>query len=380
MRRMKMNSVLEMIRSLPGLPETYNQLRTIARNPSSGAADLTRVINTDTSLAAKILHVANTPFYGMNGRVETVARGVVILGAKTVCSIALGAAAFEVIKELDHREESGLDVWKHCLQTAIAARELAEYNGTIDPDIAFTGGLLHDMGKLVLATMFPEAYRNVLDEHAETCRSLTELEDRVFGIDHAAAGAVLCSTWKLPHTLKRLVENHHDGSATDSEASVVSSGNVLARLVTPHASGKVHVSLDELDLLFRQKRRIALLRRLVVSQAMQSPVTMAGEGQITVGIDLSDERLEQAIGLISLACGYTPLKSHDAVTANLIISDSHSISSDVRSESLSRFVTTSGEKTFLNAAALHRSLLFNALTPDTRNSRRPMTVPITNQK
>lgn len=380
MRRLKMTSVLETIRSLPELPRTYHQLAAVASHPGSGAADLTRVVNTDTSLAAKVLRVANTPFYGMNGRVETVPRAVVILGAKTVCSIALGAAAFDVIQALELREESGIDVWKHSLQTAIAARELAEYNGTVDPDVAFTGGLLHDMGKLVLSTMYPEAYRNVLDEHAEACRPLTELEDRVFGINHAAVGAVLCSTWKLPSTLRLLVENHHVERRLASEAAVVSSGNVLARLVTPHASGEVHVSVHELEPMFREKSRIELLHRLVVSHAMQPPVSMMDEGQITVGIEVSDERLSQAIGLIALACGYTPLQGADVSAAGLIITDCPKGSVGRRSEALSRYVTTAAGETFLNAAALHRSLLFNALSEEASSCREPTSIPITSEQ
>lgn len=380
MRRLKMTSVLETIRSLPELPRTYHQLAEVACNPGSGAADLTRIVNTDTSLAAKVLRVANTPFYGMNGRVETVPRAVVILGAKTVCSIALGAAAFDVIQELDSREESGIDVWKHSLQTAIAARELAEYNGTVDPDVAFTGGLLHDMGKLVLSTMYPEAYRNVLDEHAETCRPLTELEDRVFGINHAAAGAVLCSTWKLPPTLRLLVQNHHVEHGLASEASVVSTGNVLARLVTPHASGEVQVSVRELEPMFREKSRIELMHRLVVSHAMQPPVSMMDEGQITVGLDVSDERLGQAIGLIALACGYTPLQGAEIAASSLVITDGSKGSAHQRSEELSRYVTTAAGETFLNAAALHRSLLFNALAAEASIRRGPMSIPITSEQ
>ncbi|MCA9066705.1 MAG: HDOD domain-containing protein, partial [Planctomycetaceae bacterium] len=207
MRRLSIDSVLQLVRELPRLPETHVRVMNMAMNAGTSVAEITRVINTDAALTARVLQVANTPFYGMTGRIETVARATVILGMRTVHSLALGAGIVETLNAPDPREHCGIDIWKHSLQTAVAAQELAESGGVSDSEIAFTAGLLHDMGKLILATGFPDIYRQVLEEHAATCVPLVTLEQRLFGINHATAGGMLCRSWNLPVSLRAIVEN-----------------------------------------------------------------------------------------------------------------------------------------------------------------------------
>ncbi|MEZ6060787.1 MAG: HDOD domain-containing protein [Planctomycetaceae bacterium] len=377
MRSLNMTSVLEMIRGLPALPETHVQVMQLSSDPTSSVAEIARVINTDAALAARVLKVANTPFYGMNGRIETVSRAVVILGSRTVYSLVLGAGIVEVLNSEDPRTECGIDVWQHCLQTAIAARTLAEHNGTLDADFAFTGGLLHDMGKLVLASMFPEGYRSVLEEHSATSVPLQLLEQQLFGIDHARAGGVLCRTWNLPQTLRVIVENHHCDDSVQSVASAVANGNVLARLVAPRASGEVFVSAAELARLFSRQNRAELLRRLVVSQSMQPPVLNENSQRCdSVVIDVSDPDVREAVRLVALACGHTPLNRDDAADADLVISETGTLdearpASELRHISLSTCLSDAGGVTALNIAALHRAFLFT-----TGPALRPAATPV----
>ncbi|MCA9084384.1 MAG: HDOD domain-containing protein [Planctomycetaceae bacterium] len=391
MRGLNLEQVLNMIRGLPSLPETHLRVMEVAQDSRASVTDLARVINTDTGLAARVLQVANTPFYGMKGRIETVVRGAVILGTKTIYSLALGHGVMEVLKQSDPRQECGIDVWKHSLQTAIAARELALHNGTIDSDAAFTGGLLHDMGKLVLATMFPEAYRSILEEHAASCTPLTQLERQFFGIDHPATGAYLCGQWKLPQTLLHIVAEHHDGLSSQSEYSVVAAANVLARLVSPHASGEVHVSIGELQSLLQNKGRHPLLRRLIVSHSMQAPRSVSGESmsvgndecsEHTVVVDIENSMIAECISLICLACGATPVMSahlngrgtgRTFSHAGLVLTDRCLPDSENHVVRIDRFLTRTSENLWLNVAALHRLLLLSDATADLSINQSPET-------
>ncbi|MCA9051266.1 MAG: HDOD domain-containing protein, partial [Planctomycetaceae bacterium] len=291
--------------------------------------------------------------------------------------------------------------------------------------------LLHDMGKLVMATMFPEAYRSILEEHSATCCPLAELERRVFGIDHPTTGSILCDLWKLPRSLSQLVADHHQRRMPTSEFNAVANANVLDRLVSPHASGEVHVSVDELATLFAEKRILPLLRRLVVSQSMQpaatrpepshmsgdnfsnscleirrplsgenhgdgrkavQPLRIAGAGDEITGTgnvnhserssptpshrelfagehpsttdfglvaDIRDRNLAEAVCLIGLACGYTPVSDDDGLQTVIVTDRGATVS---RASGLDRFLTRTEDNLWLNIAALHRTLLLTVLT------------------
>ncbi|MFK7818668.1 MAG: HDOD domain-containing protein, partial [Planctomycetaceae bacterium] len=311
MHGLNLEQVLQVIRGLPRLPETHTRVIALANDPLTSTSEIARAVNTDTGLAAQVLQLANTPFYGMNGRIDSVARAVVTLGVRVVCSLATGAGMVQTLEGHDPRKQCGIDIWRHCLQTAVAARSLAEDDGTIDPDLAFTGGLLHDMGKLVLAVLFPEPYQDVLTEHANTGIPLIELENQFFGIDHAQVGAVLCETWCLPATLQTIIEHHHTPPVSRDVGYMVACGSVLARLVTPHASGEIHVRESELAGLIDSTPRVELLRRLVVSQSMQPPAPSNEQAALTVLVDCDRPAIREAIHLVSLTCGFTPLSSRD---------------------------------------------------------------------
>jgi putative nucleotidyltransferase with HDIG domain len=369
MRTLDLDSVLEMIRGLPGLPETHTRIMAMADNPTTDVADIARIVSTDTALAARVLQVANSPFYGMTGRIDSVTRAIVILGTRTVYSLAIGTGMAEALGQPDPRSECGCDFWKHGLQTAIAARALAENNGTVDPDVAFTAGLLHDMGKLVLSAMFPDAYRSLLDEHAVTGTPLTELEERTFGMDHAQAGGILCRTWNLPDSLSHIVENHHRFPTTQAECAVVHSANVLARLVSPHDSGDVHVQASELSLLLQSAPRIDLLRRLVVSQSMHPAAALPEDDLISTVVDVDHQDMKEVIQLIALTCGYTPMTTADAETPRLTISDSEFQTADSDIRNLNEFLVESSQDILLNIAALHQ--LFSIQEPESFNAPPP---------
>ena len=212
--------ILAQIESLPTLPAVAVQLLELSGNERAHVRDLVRVIESDQSLAARIVSVSRRADKASNA--ETVERAVILLGFNAVRNLALSIQIFETFS---HRVESGsrkfdrLAFWKHCLAVGCAARLLAEKGWAIqgaagsspapNPEEAFFCGLLHDIGKVVLAACFPKTYDRVVDKNDTLLGNLIDVEREFFGLDHTQAGRRLASYWKLPAMIEECVWLHH---------------------------------------------------------------------------------------------------------------------------------------------------------------------------
>ncbi|MDR2365871.1 MAG: HDOD domain-containing protein [Zoogloeaceae bacterium] len=206
----------EAIAALPGLPPlTSSLLASLAHADDLNFSVLARRIAADQGLALRILRLANSSFYGLSGQVESIDDAVVILGLQMLYAMVLNAAAARAISRPPCAGFAALDFWRHSVAVAVAARALAA-TCRKNPDIAFTHGLLHDIGQLLLASVFPEEYRQALLHAEEHTGIRLDGEHAVLGIDHAQAGAMLARQWGLPPELAAAIAQHH---APDSEAA-----------------------------------------------------------------------------------------------------------------------------------------------------------------
>jgi putative nucleotidyltransferase with HDIG domain len=195
------------VRALPALsPVACDALACIDHGDTNDA--LTRILVQDPGLTSRLLKLANSSFYGLSGRVGSVREALMVLGLATVRNMVLACAVMENLPGERCDVLDGPGLWQHALGTGAAARLLARRAG-LEPELAFTAGLLHDMGKLVLALHFPEAYRAVLrHQQAEGCH-IREAEQFVLGFDHAEAGARVARRWRLPAALVDAIAWHH---------------------------------------------------------------------------------------------------------------------------------------------------------------------------
>lgn len=193
---------------LPSLPAAARDLLGALRDESRPVADLAVRLGRDPALAARTLRLANSSFYGATGRVVTLEDALSVLGLRTVATL-VGAAA--LTRAIDEPPCEGFDFeghWRHAIAVAGLAHRLAP-RLLVDPDIAFTAGLLHDLGRLALACVAPEAMARSLRLACETGVSLCRLETVVVGCDHAMAGRTLARHWHLPEPLVAGMEHHH---------------------------------------------------------------------------------------------------------------------------------------------------------------------------
>lgn len=229
MKPLDMEQVLVSVRQLPSLPAVVVELLESVDKEDVNADELAGKIALDQGLAAKALRVANSPFYGMPSKVTTIQDATVILGLRNVRSLVTAAAVTGAFPNTTSAWFDPRLFWQHCVGVALCARVLAAECG-LSEDSAFTAGLLHDIGRLVLITGFPKEYQQVsVYQHKHDC-FLTTAERDLLGLDHAAVGQALAERWRFAPAIQEAVAFHHapDETVVKSLAGVVHVADVLA--------------------------------------------------------------------------------------------------------------------------------------------------------
>lgn len=208
--------ILSQIDSLPTLPVVAMRLLEITASAETGAPEVTRLIESDQSLAARVLSVTGRA--AMGRKADTIERAVSLLGFNGVRSLVLSIQVFETFSHRTEKQGSQFDrvgFWKHSLAVACAARLLAEYakdGGRSDwpkPEEAFVCGLVHDIGKVALDAIFPKTYERVVGAADSSRGNIADVEREVFGLDHTTAGRRLAVHWALPGAIGECIWLHH---------------------------------------------------------------------------------------------------------------------------------------------------------------------------
>lgn len=239
-----MRSAAELVRAttkLASLPSIYLRLTEVTNEPRSTAAEVARVISEDTALAARLLKLVNSSFYGFSHRIDTVTQAVSLVGTQQVLDLALASSVTRAFAGIP-RERLDMDgFWRHSVACAIAARHVALRCRWPSPERAFVAGLLHDIGRLVLFLQEPQAMATALERAARDGRLLHVAEREICGFDHADVGRELLSAWKLPPVLQEAVGRHHRPERAGShlkEAAAVHLGDLVANAMALGSSGE----------------------------------------------------------------------------------------------------------------------------------------------
>lgn len=213
-----LDRVQSCVETLPALPQAVREVMQALQQDDVSVERSVHLIEQDQSLAARTLRVANSAFYGMPGRVGRIGDAVTLLGLRAVSGVLL-AVSFS--NGLDTTRCAGFSFrayWRHSMATALAARLLAP-RLRLDPDEGFVAGLLHDIGKLVLAAHFPAEGAQAIALASSADVSDVESERATLGLTHAEIGAVLVRHWRFPVGVAQAVEHHHQPSAASDPAA-----------------------------------------------------------------------------------------------------------------------------------------------------------------
>ncbi|MBD3167522.1 HDOD domain-containing protein [bacterium] len=196
---------------LDPLPEAALRVQNLVDQPDTTAKELSSVIATDSTLTALLLKHANSPLYGFSKKIGTVALAVVVLGFDTVREIVMSTAAMNTVStNFTGKNVSTRRFWSHSLAVASGARVIAQHWRTSLPGEAFVAGLMHDLGRLVLATEWPAAYKAVLSRSYEKGIPTHVAEKKVMEVDHAEVAGWMGERWNLPEKILLSIREHHN--------------------------------------------------------------------------------------------------------------------------------------------------------------------------
>lgn len=192
---------------LPSGSQTYAALTEVASDPRAGIADVAAIVQRDPAMSVKVLQLVNSAYFGCAQRVVSIQDALRYLGIELVKGLSLTAHVFDM---LEMKAVPGFSVEKlqsHSILTARIAKRLID-----DPrrgEEAFTAALVHDVGKMIIATGFPEQFGQIVREVRETGKPFHDVEKEIVGVTHAEVGAYLLGVWGLPFSIVESVAFHH---------------------------------------------------------------------------------------------------------------------------------------------------------------------------
>jgi len=244
-------------------PILYYQLREKLDDPNSSFEDLAAIVKTDPALSVRLLKIVNSAFYGFSETVDTLTHALNIIGTDQLNDLVLAAIVTSKFQGIPRDLINMETFWMHSIGCGIASRKIAERMPGVESEKMYLGGMLHDIGSLIIYKEFPGEAMKILVRCRENGENLFNVEKEVLGYDHAEVGALLLAEWKLPRRLVEVVKYHHaPNNANDylEEACIVARADALVYemkignsgepgvpVLDPRVSEVVPVSAEELD-------------------------------------------------------------------------------------------------------------------------------------
>ncbi|MBN1106505.1 MAG: HDOD domain-containing protein [Deltaproteobacteria bacterium] len=241
--------ILKGVKELPPMPQTVFKAREVLGNPQSSFQEVAGVLETDQAIAARILKMANSAYYGLMGKVSSIQHASVVLGYKTLSEIVVLAGGSAVLGNiLAGYDLAAGDLWQHSLAVAFGSKIIASRKNPALENDAFAAGLIHDAGKLILdpyVMQRKDAFRRFM---AEEERPFLIAEREILGFDHAEIAFELCRTWNVPQVLVSAIRYHHtpDRSQGNELVHMVHTADAIAMMSGVGAGlDGMHYELDD---------------------------------------------------------------------------------------------------------------------------------------
>ncbi len=228
--------LVKSIGELPPMPSILAQTLDLLSDPDAMLSDLADVLSHDPAMVARLIKVSNSALYNLGQDITSLDQAIGRLGTSTIRSIVVGTSA----RALFPTGQTDIDIWgqslwKHSVECGLASKGVAKIVGNADPNEAFVGGILHDIGKVVILLNLPEEFRAIRKKKITHKERSLEAEMAVLGFDHTMVGERLVEQWKLPPSLRACVRHHHapqEGAEFETLACIVACGNYFS-----HAQG-----------------------------------------------------------------------------------------------------------------------------------------------
>jgi len=228
---------------LTSFPDIYYRIQKVLNDPKSSASYLAEVIGKDTGLSTKLLRIANSAFYGLPSKVDTVTRAITMIGLNEITTLAMGVLAMRFFKGIPQGLIDMKTFWVHSIACGSVASIMARGNKGLEEERFFVAGMLHDMGRLVMAIALPQTTVETIRRSRSSLIPLFQIEKELFGYDHAYVASALLRKWNFPVALENMVKHHHEpgGAPQLLDASLIHIANIIALACQFGHSGEVFV-------------------------------------------------------------------------------------------------------------------------------------------
>ena len=225
-------------------PEIYNEINEVLNSSDSTLTDISEIVSKDPGVSSRVLKIVNSAYYGLTTKIETVTAGVQTIGTRQLRDLVLATSVMTRFEDVPSDLIDLEKFWEHSLATAIAARSLADIRREANLESFFVGGMLHDLGRLVMIAKMPKEYTKALEDCKSTNRQLIELETEQFGFNHTDVGRELFKTWNLPTALEEVAGCHHQPQKATTATvltSLVHVADIIVHSMEVGHSGEVNI-------------------------------------------------------------------------------------------------------------------------------------------
>ena len=241
--------IIQGIKDLPPMPQAVIKIQQLISDLNSDTAQVAGIIESDQAIAAKVLKMANSAFYGMSGKISSIHQASLLLGYQTLGEIVAMAGAADILdRKMPGYGYDSQELWQHSLSVAFTSKMIADMKEKSVIHEAHTAGLIHDVGKIILDQHVLENKDQIAAFMNQEQKTYLDAERYFFGFDHAGIASEICKTWKIPEKISLAIRCHHQPS--------LSNGDKLSYILhmADHISTMGGIGYDDDDALYELEK------------------------------------------------------------------------------------------------------------------------------
>jgi HD-like signal output (HDOD) protein len=238
------SSITELVDQLPALPIVVQKMLALLQREDASTREISKIISLDPAVSMRVLRIANSALYALPNPVTTIQHAVNLLGFAELRRLSVGLKVTDLFSDASSCAIDRNAFWEHSLACGVCARRIAERTRSIEPDEAFLGGLLHDIGKLVLGCYFHEEWGRLQERALAEAEDPLKSEEMAVGMPHTVIGKMLLAHWQIPDLHQNAIEFHHGippekvlSAQERTYCAIISTANILVRWMDLGSSG-----------------------------------------------------------------------------------------------------------------------------------------------